>query len=168
MTFVHPIAGAIAAWAPDYGGGLATHVPMAVFGAALALSAHGGKMTVRAGTTVSTGGTGNMLQSICGTATLIAVCIAAIAAAIISVILAVAVMAGCIYSLVKIRQAMPKRDLAMRGVVMPAVAAVHWRTAAQRNQASVTPRTPLATSNATGTAGEASLQAVTSPRPAEV
>merc|ERR1719195_883520 len=66
MTFIHPIAGALAAAVPHYGGHAATHLPMALAGAALALGTHGGKAFLRLGTTATTGGHANVCVSIAG------------------------------------------------------------------------------------------------------
>jgi len=151
LTPIYPVVGAVVAAAPLYGGGPVTHVPMAIFGALLALASHGGKSLARAGTTSSTGGLGNSVQSVCGTLTLIVVCIIAVVVAFMAIIFAVVVVAGCIYATytaVKHRQAAHKPP-AMRRAAMPVLAAVRWRRASEKHhnqtkQTVVAPLTPQA------------------------
>jgi hypothetical protein len=141
LTPIYPIVGAVVAAAPLYGGGAMTHIPMAAFGALLALVSHGGKSLIRTGTSSATCGSGNSLQSACGTLTLIAVCVIAIVVAYIALVLAVVVVAGCIFAAVKLRQAAQKPP-AMRKPVMPVLAAVRWRRATKHhhNQTNVNPQ----------------------------
>eukprot|EP00408_Alexandrium_pacificum_P024227 CAMPEP_0171205214 /NCGR_PEP_ID=MMETSP0790-20130122/26435_1 /TAXON_ID=2925 /ORGANISM="Alexandrium catenella, Strain OF101" /LENGTH=273 /DNA_ID=CAMNT_0011670727 /DNA_START=61 /DNA_END=882 /DNA_ORIENTATION=- len=130
LTPIHPIAGAVAAAAPDYGGGYATHVPMAVVGAALALSAHGGKSVFRATATSTTGGALNPLASICGTVgTTIAILLSTFVA-VLSIILAMVVVGLCIYSLRSLRRARERFDVRRAGLV--AVAAARFRRGGQQ------------------------------------
>jgi len=125
LTPVHPVAGAIAAFAPNYGGGLATHVPMAAVGGSLALMAHGGKSLFRAHSTATTGGTLNPLASICGTLGVVTTIVLAIFVAFLSIILAMAVVAFCIYSCRMLRQT--RQQLSVRGAALVAVASQRFR-----------------------------------------
>lgn len=130
LTPVHPIAGAVAAAAPGYGGGWATHLPMAVVGAGLALTAHGGKSMFRATSTATTGGAMNPLASISGTVGTTLVIVLSAFVAVLSIILAVVVVGLCIYSYRNLRRA--QQRISFRQAGMAVVGANRFRHAGQQ------------------------------------
>lgn len=137
---IYPIAGACAAAAPNYGGGIAMHALLACVGAGLAMGAHGGKSALRAISTATTGGAGNICLSFGGTlGVVVAVCVA-IFAVIFSVILAVVMVVGIVYSL---RLATRTADrVGLRRAAVPVLAAVRFRRAAAQGVGHTTPLSP--------------------------
>lgn len=103
-TPLYPLAGALAAAVPNYsssdtGGVTAVQIAMALIGGLLALGAHGGKASVRATSTATTGGLGNCVMSIVGTIGTTGIVVLALLAAVLSVLLAIAMVAGIVYTL---------------------------------------------------------------------
>eukprot|EP00928_Gymnodinium_smaydae_P021419 TRINITY_DN18354_c0_g1_i1.p2 TRINITY_DN18354_c0_g1~~TRINITY_DN18354_c0_g1_i1.p2 ORF type:complete len:275 (-),score=52.50 TRINITY_DN18354_c0_g1_i1:98-877(-) len=138
---LYPIVGAIVAAAPDYPGGVWTHVPMAVGGALLALASHVGKSATRAGSSAVSGGALNCVHSAVGTIVLLIVCLVALFAALVSICLALIVILGCVYSVIFLRNATERAG--MRRAAVPVWASVRLRRRAhEARQAPLVTATP--------------------------
>jgi hypothetical protein len=142
LTPIFPITGAVVAAAPSYGGGWFTHVPMAIAGSCLAFASHSGKAASRVGVNASSGCTGGWVMSLGGTFGAISVAIIAATFVILSIILAILVIVGCIYAFVKVRQIVSERS-SMRKAAMPVIAAVRWRRQTQHHRKQTNGAPPL-------------------------
>lgn len=133
MTPVHTIAGALAAVVPDYAGGVASHLPMAVFGACLALVAHGGKSVGRFRSAAMTAGASSPVKSALGTVGLVAAIVVAVFVLILAVVFAILVVGISAYTFRRLKLAREQfRAGHMREAVVPVLAAVRFRQHARQ------------------------------------
>jgi len=126
LTPVYPIAGALAAASPDYGGGILTHLTMAGLGGGLAFIFHGGKSTSRAGARTVAGGWWTPLQSLAGTVGVAGVILAVIFLVILSIFIAVGVICLGVYIVLFVKEAYRRRH-SFRGTAMTAMAVNRFR-----------------------------------------
>lgn len=132
LTPVYPVAGALAAASPDYGGGVASHLVMAVCGAGLALIFHGGKSASRVGTTAAAGGVLTPLSSTAGTAGLISVVLAAMFLGVLCIIIALGVICLAVYIVLFVRRVSQERQFRMGDAGVVAIAAQRFRRLIRR------------------------------------
>jgi len=132
MTPVYPVAGALAAASPDYGGGFVSHAVMAVLGGSLAFVFHGGKTTARAGTTAASGGALTPVASTAGTVGLMFTILLAIFLTILSVFLAIGVICMAVYAICFVKEQVSRRNPTFRETGFAVVAANRFRRVLRR------------------------------------
>jgi len=146
LTPIYPMAGALAAYAPDYGGGTFTHLVMAAVGGGLAFAFHSGKSATRLGAHGGSGGVCTPLQSTAGTAGLMSVMLAVIFFVILSVFIAIVVACLAVYAVVVLREASHQRRFGIREATMTARAAMRFNRLIRRQ-----PATPSTAATPPGT-----------------
>jgi len=164
LTPAYPVAGALAAAAPDYGGGLATHVPMAVVGAGLAFAVHGSKVAARVTSHASSGGIASPVVSGMGTVVLVITVVVAIFTTVLAIIFSVGFIALSVWGVRVLLRAREKRRL--RRAEAAVQAAVRVQQAAARANSGIATPSPLDAAEA-GEAREVPLVAASTSPPAE-